>query len=192
LKGFASAPAANSGTTSGLRHGIEINVDRPGNDYFSVDICDQPVPFTPGNPTEECQARCERDSACKAWTMVSMMNGGAQGSPGACGPVDIYFNRCFLKNAVSAPATRRILTAPVAGQTRAGIALAGMPTFASSATSCQNLCLNNPDCRSFDYSGTSCTLLRDNLPATASSGVTTGVVFDTYGVYSGRKGMYTF
>lgn len=88
LKGFVAGPVTGaSGITSGVRRGIEVNVDRPGSDLSSVDLTD-PVP-------EECQRRCEADAACQAWTLVTKPSGLFNGD----------VNRCFLKNAVPAAGT---------------------------------------------------------------------------------------
>jgi hypothetical protein len=71
----APAVASNSRITSGVRRGLEINIDRPGNDIRNFTLA-RPLP-------ELCQAACaqEPNGACKAWTME--MSG-----------------RCWLKNAV--------------------------------------------------------------------------------------------
>lgn len=63
---------------------IEAKVDRPGYDLFN---------FSTGNygpelqMSESCNAACERDSRCKAWTFVRP---GVQGR----------YGRCYLKSAV--------------------------------------------------------------------------------------------
>jgi len=69
--------------TSGLRRGIEINVDRPGNDIVTVDLAD-PIP-------EDCQTRCESNPSCRAWSLVTKPSGLLGGD----------VNRCSLKSSVS-------------------------------------------------------------------------------------------
>jgi hypothetical protein len=79
LKNAASPPSPSLGMISGLRRGLEVNVDRPGNDLRVINL-----PF--GTP-EACQAECQKESRCAAFTY------GAQG-------LDNNHPRCWLKSAV--------------------------------------------------------------------------------------------
>lgn len=57
---------------------LELDTDRPGEDYFSFELRE-------ANP-ETCRAACERDNRCRAFTYV---NPGVQGR----------YARCHLKKA---------------------------------------------------------------------------------------------
>ena len=82
---------------SGVRRGFEYNVDRPGGDYRSFGV---------GTPDPQvCQAACEDDNRCRAWTMTTEPAGTS--------------NRCWLKSRV--PGGRSV-TGIVSG-------LKGMATF---------------------------------------------------------------
>lgn len=79
LKDAVAPPVASAVGISGVRRGFEYNVERSGGDYHDFAVA-SPDPAL-------CQAACERDGACKAWTMSTEPTG--QG------------NRCWLKNRVS-------------------------------------------------------------------------------------------
>lgn len=70
----SSAPAAReSGCCNSGVKGVDYGFDRPGADYLN---------FRPGrNDVALCQARCDLDSRCKAWTYV---NPGFQGKRAKC------------------------------------------------------------------------------------------------------------
>jgi PAN domain/Trypsin len=79
LKGFVASPAPSVGMVSGIRRGIEVNVDRPGGD-FAVSALINPFP-------EECQRQCEAVSRCDSWSFVTKPSGIGGG-----------FNVCRLKD----------------------------------------------------------------------------------------------
>lgn len=83
LKDRPGNPVATSGVTSAVRRGMEVNVNRSGSDF-------QQITQTFPNPFE-CQAACENNSSCVAWTLAVY----PLGSP----------NTCWLKNAVPSPTT---------------------------------------------------------------------------------------
>lgn len=87
LKGGLANPVASAGLTSGVRHGIEVNVSRPGATLSFVDL---PTP-----QPEECQRRCENAATCQEWSLVTKPSGGLQGTK----------NRCVLKTNIGAPTT---------------------------------------------------------------------------------------
>ncbi|HET7544431.1 MAG TPA: PAN domain-containing protein [Polyangiaceae bacterium] len=189
LKGAMMAPVARTGFISGLRGGIETNVDRSGHgDYSVFDLrdctsqnCD---PLIPQNAPEECQARCEQDSNCKEWTLIGTMNGSESD---AVEPI----NRCFLNSTIPHRNVRRGGTIDTS-RDRIGGDLPSMPISASSATSCQTKCLNRADCRSFTFSAPSTCWLKSRTPSPQSSTASSGLILDANGVYSGRKGTFTF
>jgi hypothetical protein len=90
LKDEVRDPVRNTRTgagvpmTSGVKMGMEANVDRGGSDYRSYFIS-TPEP-------QICQAACYSESQCRAWTYVPPGVQGAQA-------------RCWLKNAIPAPTT---------------------------------------------------------------------------------------
>jgi V8-like Glu-specific endopeptidase len=80
LKDAVPAAGYSSGITSGVRRGWDVNTNRAGSDFHSFVLSD-PQP-------ERCQAACERDSRCMAWTLTTGPSNGE--------------NRCWLKNAIPA------------------------------------------------------------------------------------------
>jgi hypothetical protein len=84
LKNAAPNPAVNGDIISGVRRGLEMNVNRGGSD-----LPGSPIALYTGAP-EDCQARCEREPACKAFTYVA---NGIQGNQ----------PQCWLKNDAPAP-----------------------------------------------------------------------------------------
>lgn len=60
---------------------VELDTDRPGQDYESVDL--------PGGNWQTCQGRCEGDARCEAWTFVYPRVG--------------VLPQCWLKHAVPEP-----------------------------------------------------------------------------------------
>lgn len=99
LKGVAAPevrdPSVISGVSSNrdvIGRGMEDNVDRPGNDYREIDLA-EPKPRL-------CQAECERDGRCRAWTYTR---------PGAAAENA----KCYLKS-------------PAPGATRAACCISGV------------------------------------------------------------------
>jgi V8-like Glu-specific endopeptidase len=84
LKSAVPGPTSGSGLTSGVKKGLEMNVNRGGQDlrHFTLST---------GAP-EACQAECEKDSQCVAFTYVAH---GLQDSS----PV------CWLKTGIPAPSS---------------------------------------------------------------------------------------
>jgi hypothetical protein len=80
LKFGTPAPEFAPGHVSGIRGGIEYNVNRPGSAYKSFGL--------PNGHERKCQAECLKDSKCKAWSYYTAIAGG--------GPT------CYLRNAVPA------------------------------------------------------------------------------------------
>jgi hypothetical protein len=76
---------------SGVRRGIDYNVDRAGSDYSVFDL--NGATPDPGPVPNRCQASCEADSRCKAWAaqtfVLNLLNPSPRG-------------RCWLKSAVPA------------------------------------------------------------------------------------------
>lgn len=92
LKDAVPLPVANSCCVSGIRGSgvieprvgvIEYSIDRFGGDYRSFQI-------PPNAPPTFCQAACEAEGRCRAWTFLR---------PGYVGPVA----RCFLKDRITLP-----------------------------------------------------------------------------------------
>ena len=90
LKGEVPEPVENDGCVSGVKGaggvrqamGMEADTNRPGSDYRDFDL-PRPAPAL-------CQAACEREGQCKAWTYVK---------PGVQGPSA----RCWLKSQMPEP-----------------------------------------------------------------------------------------
>src|ERR1044071_2432959 len=87
LKGFVAPAVPATGIVSGVRRGIEVNVDRAGSDLTSVDL--------PNPAPEECQRMCEANASCQAWVLTAKPSGIFGGD----------VNRCFLKSSVPGPST---------------------------------------------------------------------------------------
>ena len=51
-----------AGASSGVKGGLEVDVDRPGGDYRAIEMWD-PLP-------SRCQATCAAEAQCQAWTYV--------------------------------------------------------------------------------------------------------------------------
>lgn len=119
--------------------GYLANTDMPGNDYRSFKMWE-------GNAAA-CQAVCNRDRECGAWTMV---NAGVQG------PRPI----CYLKRRGSTQERRTCCTSGFAGGTlEGGVDRPGsdiddivMPA-GSNPTDCFNRCRADGRCRAFTYVG---------------------------------------
>lgn len=85
LKSDVPFAAASSTTSSGVRRGVETDVDRPGGDLRSFVLGTDESPFVDTNRINRCQAACARDTACKAWVVHERNNAET---------------RCQLKSAV--------------------------------------------------------------------------------------------
>ncbi len=92
LKDEVRSPVPNSCCVSGVRGSgvieprvgaIEYSIDRTGGDYRNVEL-------PPTAPVAACQAACEADGRCRAWTYLR---------PGYIGPAA----RCFLKDRIMPP-----------------------------------------------------------------------------------------
>lgn len=92
LKDEVPPPVPNSCCVSGIRGSgvieprvgvIEYSTDRYGGDYRNFQMA-------PGAPPSVCQAACELEGRCRAWTYLR---------PGYIGPVA----RCFLKDRITPP-----------------------------------------------------------------------------------------
>lgn len=92
LKDAPSPASSENGVTSGVRGGWELDLDLPGSDFRH---------FAMGDPRPDvCQAACEREPACRAWTLTTEPSAARE-------------NRCFLKNAV--PVARRRASGVISG-----------------------------------------------------------------------------
>lgn len=80
LKVHAATPVRNAGVISGVRGGIEYATDRVGADLRNF-------PVSAGN-IHECQAACNKDAACRAWSLTTGPSG--------------FGDRCYLKNGIPA------------------------------------------------------------------------------------------
>lgn len=174
LKDAEGSPRSYTGATSGKKRGLDVNTDRPGNDYRS---------FTPSSPSAAiCQATCAAESACKAWTYVPPTSGSA---------------RCYLKNATPwAYSTtgmasgwhfmffginRWVLDPP--NTDRNGGDYRSFAPSPNAATTCESTCQGETVCRAWTY-----------VPATATSGArcylknTVVGAYNTTNMISGLKG----
>jgi hypothetical protein len=99
LKNAVPNAVASAPVTSGVRRGLEINIDRPGANIRSFDSTD-PSPLV-------CQASCAATAACKAWTFV----------PHPTQPDQTTTNTCYLKTTIAAaqPDTTRGLISGIKG-----------------------------------------------------------------------------
>lgn len=79
LKNLVPPAVADASAVSGVRAGWELHTDLYGGDYSDFTL-DGPLP-------QLCQAACEADSSCKAWTLRTWSPDGGD-------------DHCFLKNTV--------------------------------------------------------------------------------------------
>jgi hypothetical protein len=84
LKNVVPNAVASSPVTSGVKRGLEINIDRPGANIRSFDSTD-PSPRV-------CQASCAATTGCKAWTFV----------PHPTQTDQTTLNTCYLKSEIAA------------------------------------------------------------------------------------------
>jgi hypothetical protein len=89
-------PSEHASTAQG-RVGIEYDTNRPGFDYSTEELS-RPDPG-------ECQAACERDAKCRAYTYVKP---GVQGRTA----------RCYLKSSVPRPVSDRCCVSGVKSRSR--------------------------------------------------------------------------
>jgi hypothetical protein len=92
LKGSIPQAKSDDCCTSGvIAREVESNTDRPGSDI--AEIAGGPV-NQPGGA--KCQAACEANSRCKAWTFVM---------PKKFSPNIVSYGKCYLKSPVPAART---------------------------------------------------------------------------------------
>src|SRR5262249_51300029 len=80
LKNAASPPSPALGVISGVRRGLEVNINRFGNDLRGIDL-------PAGSTAEACQVECQKESKCKAFTYVPQVQQSDR-------------PRCWLKSAI--------------------------------------------------------------------------------------------
>lgn len=128
---FAVAPAASAEPAS-----VELGVDRPGADYFSVEI---------GADFNICKTMCEDDARCQAYTYVH---------PGVQGPSAV----CWLKSAAPPPQASgccysgvKQITREIAWDRPGGdYSDFDLPWWAGSAE-CEAACWSDARCVAFTY-----------------------------------------
>ncbi len=117
-------------------NGLETNIDRPGSDYRSFWMVSQ-------DPLA-CQAVCNRDRRCAAFTFV---RAGVQG-PQA---------RCYLKDPPPAPVGNNCCVSGLAGGThergfdRPGGDYRNFPMPSGGANACRAACRIDGRCRAYTY-----------------------------------------
>src|SRR5262249_45107090 len=139
-------------TTSGLRPRQEVDIDRPGADFFNYAIPAAPA----GSGTASaaiCAGACGLDDRCKSYT---------------------FFNgRCFLKTIVpvSVPLPGAISGVKLPTETATDRAGGDYNSFVSTIANCAKSCAGDARCLSFSFSGGVC-FLKESIPfPTANSGV---------------------
>jgi len=114
---------------------MERGIDRPGADYASFDLSK----FTP----EQCQAECNRDSKCKAWTYVEAQAGK---NP-----------RCWLKTAAPGRRQSTCCTSGVRGvegdTDRPGSDYRSFIVENGDIATCQATCQKEKKCRAWSFVG---------------------------------------
>jgi hypothetical protein len=85
LKSSVPPPLAGEGMVSGVRSGLEVNVNRSGSDIHDF-VTDEAIP-------QVCQTRCRNIRRCSSWTMTLE----------APGPQGWGAGRCWLKSGFPAP-----------------------------------------------------------------------------------------
>lgn len=99
LKAFVQEPSADVGVTSGVRRGLEQNVNFAGDDFEDFDVLAVP---------EACQAQCAQNSNCQAFTYTPAGWPLSDGTPRTSA-------HCWLKSAVPARSTAVGLVSGVRG-----------------------------------------------------------------------------
>lgn len=94
LKTHAGRPIRIPARTSGVKGGLERNVDRPGHDYRNFEI--------DGYKPEVCQAACAAEDKCRAFTYVPT---GIQGNR----------SRCWLKDFIGEAIARESFISGIKG-----------------------------------------------------------------------------
>ena len=116
--------------------GLEVGIDRPGSDYRSF--------WMAAHDPRSCQAVCDRDRQCAAFTFA---RAGVQGP----------LARCYLKNAVPAAANNNCCVSGVAGGShepqfdRPGADFVRMPLPSGGPQACRRACRLNSRCRAYTY-----------------------------------------
>ena len=95
LKNAVPAAVHCSYCTSGIKSGVETNIDRPGQDIRSFP--------TGAGQLSACQTACDQDNGCTAWTYVRP---GVQGSEA----------RCWLKSSLPAAVVNDCCTTGTVGR----------------------------------------------------------------------------
>lgn len=125
--------------------GMSDNTDRPGNDYRVIDLT-LPRP-------DRCQAQCEADPSCRAWTYVRP---GVQGPRARC-----YFKRpapaanpdtcCISGVNRFAPGGEIIGPGMRDNSNRPGFDLRSFSLRTPDPALCQQVCFADPNCRAWVY-----------------------------------------
>lgn len=122
---------------------IQTNTNRPGLDYTNFDV-PQPLPGSIISAVGNCQAACQRDSNCLAWTFV---NAGVQGANA----------RCWLKNGIPAVQGDGCCTSGVAMQPlephtdRPGNDYKNFDLPTPDSGQCRAACGNDKQCQAWTY-----------------------------------------
>ncbi|MBL8624054.1 MAG: hypothetical protein JNK64_22285 [Myxococcales bacterium] len=91
---------ASDHTISGVRRGVEADVDRPGGDFKTITLGTNTQRTPDINRATRCQTACARDAACKAWAISER---------------DATETRCYLKSSVSARTVKQGIISGVKG-----------------------------------------------------------------------------
>jgi PAN domain len=155
---------------------FEFGVDRPGRDYKSFDI--PPAPAGEFDLSDHnCQASCEADPKCRAWTFV---RAGVQGSNG----------RCWLKSSIPSATKNVNCTSGVMqrafepGVDRPGLDYQNFELpLSSGPNACKSSCEGDAKCQAWTYvkagiqsASPKCWLKTAVPQATENSCCTSGVV----------------
>jgi hypothetical protein len=135
LKGGVPSPTSNISTVSGVRRGLEVGVNRPGQDYANLAL-------SSANPNL-CRNACSTDADCKAFTYVA---------PGVQGPSA----RCWLKSGAASPSFHGSTTSGVKrgleiDSDRAGSDYRWFETADPRPEVCQAQCAAESACLAFTF-----------------------------------------
>lgn len=100
LKSDVPFAGASNTTVSGVRRGVEVDVDRPGGDLRTITLGTDTQRTPDINRASRCQAACARDAACKAWVVSER---------------DSAVTRCYLKSSVGPRIVKQGLISGVKG-----------------------------------------------------------------------------